>query len=254
MPIGYLFLPEPPEEKSCPSPICVRWKAKRNATQPRSPGHNSYDAAPPSMAPRRSDRVRGGTSRFRGKCPAKRQSRRNWSGDAPTVGLADGWAANVHTWQESVGELRRAIEIRRRGRDQRHLGNNTHRKLEVGEFRGFRASDVYAPLIFVNGSDAKSAQMFTLLTSWLTSGSGRVALTNAGLADKSTNDIEAWCDTAAAEFLVPGDDLKALWKEVGRTDQPFRRSIASVQGQPNRCGTPSDGFGPCVSTGILPVP
>ncbi len=138
------------------------------------------------------------------------------------VGLTDGWAADVRTWQEAVGELRRVIEdLNVMAVINGVVGNNTHRKLSVGEFRGFALSDDYAPLVFVNGADAKSAQMFTLAHElahiWL----GESALTNVGLTVRSSLDIEAWCDKAAAEFLVPAQSLKTIWRDVRRMQSPF---------------------------------
>lgn len=131
------------------------------------------------------------------------------------VGLTDGWAAKISTWESAVGELRRLIEKRNviaviNG----VVGNNTHRKLDVAEFRGFAISDPYAPLIFVNGADAKSAQMFTLAHElahlWL----GQSALTDTGIPNSPTSKVERWCDRAAAEFLIPEQELRSLWREV----------------------------------------
>ena len=139
------------------------------------------------------------------------------------VGLGRGWAEGVRTWREALGELRRAIE---------NLGvmavingvvaNNTHRKLDVKEFRGFALCDQYAPLIFVNGADTKSAQMFTLAHElahiWL--GSEGVS-GYEGPFPKGDVVEELYCDRVAAEFLVPESEIRSCWTEASASDSPF---------------------------------
>ncbi|MGI6433322.1 MAG: hypothetical protein ACOXZ4_05695 [Sphaerochaetaceae bacterium] len=41
--------------------------------------------------------------------------------------------------------------------------NNTHRALDINEFRAFTIIDEYAPLIFINSMDSKNGKLFSLL-------------------------------------------------------------------------------------------
>ena len=139
-----------------------------------------------------------------------------------TLGLDDGWAAGVRTWQNAVDELRRMIEqLGVMAVINGVVGNDTHRRLRVDEFRGFALTDRYAPLIFVNGADAKSAQMFTLAHElahvWL----GEEGLSGFENLLPGGADVEDWCNRAAAELLVPSRELRKQWTRVMREQHPF---------------------------------
>lgn len=221
-PLGYLFLPEPPEERlpipdfrtvsglagERPSPdlLDTIYTMQRRQSWLRETLVES-DAEPLGFV---------GSARL-SDAPdtVGREMRR-------IVGLGDGWAVRVRAWQDAVSELRRAIEqLGVMAVINGVVGNNTHRPLSMEEFRGFALSDPYAPLIFVNGADAKSAQMFTLAHElahlWLGAEglSGFEGLFPGGM------DVEDWCNRAAAEFLVSARELKARWRDAKREASPF---------------------------------
>ncbi len=224
--IGYFFLPEPPVE-TLPIPD-FRTLADRQLPQPSPDLLDTIYAMQQRQAWLREDRIEceaepldfvGSASQNDEPEAVGREMRR----------IAGFWASSVGSWPDAVSVLRRAMEMLGIMTVVNGVvGNSTNRVLNVEEFRGFALSDPYAPLIFVNGADAKSAQMFTLAHElahiWL----GESALDDvepASLpvrqAGQPTQQLEVWCNRAAAEFLVPEAELRLYWHEVRHDEAPF---------------------------------
>jgi Zn-dependent peptidase ImmA (M78 family) len=95
------------------------------------------------------------------------------------------------------------------------VGHDTHRKLDVNEFRGFALSDNIAPVVFINDSDAKAAQVFTIAHElahiWI--GANGVSDRRPNQQEDSTNAIEVFCDRVAAEVLVPETEFAKIWRD-----------------------------------------
>jgi len=138
-----------------------------------------------------------------------------------TLNLPTDWAKSYSRVGETINHLTDKVEeagvfINFSG----VVGNNNKRKISVDECRGFVLIDDYAPFMFVNSSDAKSAQLFTIIHElahiWLG--------VSAGFDNKNllpANDpVELLCDKVAAEFLVPEQNLIAAWKDG---NQDFRQ-------------------------------
>ena len=133
------------------------------------------------------------------------------------------WAEPLATWEGALRILRNALErIGILVFSNGVVGLNTHRPLNPEEFRGFVLSDPYAPLIFVNSADTKSAQMFTLAHELVHIWLGKDALFNLVNMMPSNNETERFCNRVAAEFLIPGYKLTEHWDEANATGRPFQ--------------------------------
>lgn len=104
------------------------------------------------------------------------------------------------------------------------VGTNNKRKLVVEEFRGFALADTLAPIIFINGADSKSAQIFTLAHElahlWL----GETGLSAIQLAENSIKENEKWCNDLAAQLLVPLADIEQNFNN----NQPLPQQVKSL--------------------------
>ncbi|MGW6225732.1 ImmA/IrrE family metallo-endopeptidase [Cellulosimicrobium cellulans] len=97
------------------------------------------------------------------------------------------------------------------------VGSNNNRVLDEQEFSGFSLADRMAPLIFVNGSDTKRAQAFTLVHELAHLYLGVSALSQVEHDDFEPHDHshEDWCNGVAARVLVDEGELR---REVPRVD------------------------------------
>jgi Zn-dependent peptidase ImmA (M78 family)/DNA-binding XRE family transcriptional regulator len=96
------------------------------------------------------------------------------------------------------------------------VGNNTHRLLNTDEFRGFVISDTIAPAIFINGTDAKAAQIFTLIHEVVHLWFGSSGVSNIDFRkdlNAMQDEREKKCNEIAAEILVPKLMIQELWNE-----------------------------------------
>lgn len=92
------------------------------------------------------------------------------------------------------------------------VGNNTHRTLNVSEFRAFALTDPYAPLIFINSRDADNGKLFSLLHELVHVWIGKDNFYNDvyGVSQKVSKE-EQFCNAVATEILVPDSIFIDEW-------------------------------------------
>lgn len=232
VPVGFLFLPEPPEER-VPIPDFRRLAGADDL----SPSPNLLDTI--YLCQQRQEWFRD-FARSTGENPL---------GFVGSVELGDDVVEVAHsmrramefdmkerrqlpTWTEALRRfIGQAEEVGVLVMCSGVMGNNTRRTLDPDEFRGFALADDLAPLVFINGADTKAAQMFTLAHElahiWL----GQSALTDSEAGWIPHREGERWCNRVAAELLVPlklvleeHDPSRALEEETQRLARRFKVS------------------------------
>jgi Zn-dependent peptidase ImmA (M78 family) len=217
VPVGYLFLPTPPEE---PLPIPdFRTIGSRRVRRPSPDLLDTLYACQERQAWYReyAQISRVPTAAFVGSLDVNTPPVR-----AATV-IRDALAfdlearANCSTWTDALRLfIRQADAIGILVMVNGVVLSNNRRRLDPDEFRGFALADAHAPLVFINGADTKAAQMFTLAHElahlWL----GVSALSNAvAVSHDRYREEESWCNQVAAELLVP---LEAVRREPATDD------------------------------------
>ncbi|MCD8134136.1 MAG: ImmA/IrrE family metallo-endopeptidase [Clostridiales bacterium] len=95
------------------------------------------------------------------------------------------------------------------------VGKNTHRALNVNEFRAFAMVDEWAPLIFINAADSNGARLFSLLHEVAHIWIGENDLYNDRRNRlEGVTGTEQICNAVAGELLVPEVEFLELWDKM----------------------------------------
>lgn len=133
---------------------------------------------------------------------------------------------HAKNWSDFLGLFRQEIEnLRILVFKNGIVKSNTHRPLNVNEFRGFVIVDKLAPLIFINNKDSKSAQIFTLAHELAHIWIGKSGISDISLNMRTTDikhHIEKFCNKIAAEVLVPQVNFVEEWNNNRNIDENFR--------------------------------
>ena len=132
------------------------------------------------------------------------------------------WAESLSSWEIALQKLRNTIE--RSGVfifSNSVVGLNNSRPLDPNEFRGFVLCDKYAPVVFLNDADTKSARIFTLAHELVHIWLGEDGVFNLENLFPAKGKTEIFCNSVAAEFLIPEYKLTQIWKEIKDSNRPF---------------------------------
>jgi Zn-dependent peptidase ImmA (M78 family) len=213
LPFGYLFLPEPPKEN-----LTIPF-FRTNNPQATGVSINVYDTI--LLMQQRQDWLKDYLKEndfeplpFVGKYKKQQNVAEIVRDIRRTLNLQENWASQYETWEDALNKL--TLKIEETGIIMVFNGiveNNTHRPIKVEECRGFVLVDELAPFMFVNNSDGKAAQLFTIVHEIAHIWTGHSAGFDFRKLQPANDPVELLCDKIAAEFLVPEILFNEIWNE-----------------------------------------
>ncbi len=215
IPFGYLYLSTPPEER--PAIPDLRTVSGAGG-QPFSPEFiDTYHDVLRKQAWYKQELLSHGAARvpYVSRFSAETPPRIVAADLREALELNDAMRRQANPWdaflRTLIGQAEKiGILVMRTGM----VHNNTHRTLDVQEFRGFAISDEYAPVVFINGRDAKSAQIFTFAHELAHLWYGDSGISNPTYLQRTANNVntkEQVSDAVAAELLVPESTFRRTW-------------------------------------------
>ncbi len=236
IPLGYFFLQTPPEEK-----IKLLEYRTLDSIQLANPSRNLIDTI------HEMESVQDWMKDYRQELgfdvlPVVGRMK----GVKETVVIADRIRKDLeleNTWYEKCRNTRDAFNYIRGKLEECSVvvmmsgvvGKNTHRALDVNEFRAFAMVDEWAPLIFINAADSNGAKLFSLIHEvthiWL--GEDDLFNDRRNCVD-GVSDTEVICNAVAGELLVPKSVFLNKWN-AGDTDSDVYTTITELA-RYFRCG------------------
>lgn len=99
------------------------------------------------------------------------------------------------------------------------VGKNTHRALDVNEFRAFAMVNEWAPLIFINGADSAGGRLFSLFHELVHLWIGENDLYNdTEYSANGIKPIEVTCNAVAGALMVPKTVFLEKWNNNTNDD------------------------------------
>ena len=99
------------------------------------------------------------------------------------------------------------------------VNKNTHRALNVEEFRAFTLVNEWAPLIFINAADSQGARLFSLFHEIVHIWLGEDDFYNdMRSSPDNMKQIEFICNAAAGELMVPQKIFLYKWNQTAVED------------------------------------